>query len=91
METGNFGGQIGWFSGQGKNVSPKVKSEQNVADKITPIDSFDSHVMGITPAPGYGFSSVDEGQNPGFTSLNTFESDVMGITPLDSSSSDYQI
>ena len=37
------------------------------------------------------FSSVDEGQNPGFTPLNSFESDVMGITPLDSSSSDYQI
>lgn len=91
METGNFGGQIGWFSGQGKNLPPKVKSEQNVADEITPIDIFESHVMGITPAPGYEFSSVDEGQNPGFTPLNTFESDVMGITPLDSSSSDYQI
>ena len=47
--------------------------------------------MGITPAPAYGFSIVDEGQNPGFTPLNSFESDVMGITPLDSSSSDYQI
>ena len=47
--------------------------------------------MSITPAPAYEFSSVDEGQNPGFTPLNSFESDVMGITPLDSSSSDYQI
>ena len=91
LETGNFGGQFGWFSGQAKNVPPKVKSEQNVADEITPIDSFESHVMGITPAPAYEFSSVDEGQNPGFTPLNSFESDVMGITPLDSSSSDYQI
>ena len=47
--------------------------------------------MGITPAPAYEFSSIDEGPNPGFTPLNSFESDVMGITPLDSSSSDYQI
>ena len=91
LETGNFGGQFGWFSGQAKNLPPKVKAEQNVADEITPIDSFESHVMGITPAPASEFSSVDEGQNPGFTPLNSFESDVMGITPLDSSSSDYQI
>nr|YP_010472364.1 hypothetical protein N4L43_pgp145 [Pleurosigma intermedium]UVG41975.1 hypothetical protein [Pleurosigma intermedium] len=91
LETGNFGGQFGWFSGQAKNFPPKDKAEQNVADEITPIDSFESHVMGITPAPAYEFSSVDEGQNPGFTPLNSFESDVMGITPLDSSSSDYQI
>ena len=91
IKTGNFGGQFGWFSGQAKNVPPKVKSEQNVADEITPIDSFESHVMGITPAPAYEFSSVDEGQNPGFTPLNSFESDVIGITPLDSSVSDYQI
>ena len=87
LATGNFGGQSGWFSGQAKNLPPKVKAEQNVADEITPIDSFESHVMGITPAPAY----VQEGQNPGFTPLNSFESDVMGITPLDSSSSDYQI
>ena len=51
----------------------------------------ESRVMGITPAPTYEFSSVDEGQSPGFTPLNSFESDIMGITPLDSSSSDYQI
>lgn len=91
LQTGNFGGQLGWFSGQAKNVPPKGKAEQNVADEITLIDSFESHVMGITPAPAYEFSSVDEGQNPGFTPLTSFESDVMGITPLDSSSSDYQI
>ena len=42
LETGNFGGQFGWFSGQAKNVPPKVKAEQNVADEITPIDSFES-------------------------------------------------
>ena len=47
--------------------------------------------MGITPAPAYAFSSVDEGQNPGFTPLNSFESDVMGVTPVDSSSSNSQI
>lgn len=88
LETGNFGGQFGWFSGQAKNLPP---AKQNVADEITPIDSFESHVMGITPAPAYEFSSVDEGQNPGFTTLNSFESDVMEITPLDSSSSAYQI
>ena len=47
--------------------------------------------MGATPAPTYEFSSVDEGQNPGFTPLNSFESDVMGITPLDPSALDSQI
>jgi len=90
METGNFGvgGQIGWFSGQGKNVPPRIKPEQNLADEITSIDSFESHVMGMTPTPAYQFSGVDEGQNPGFTPLNSFESDVIGITPLDSSVSD---
>ena len=80
---------FGWFSGQANNVPPKVKSEQNVADEITPIDK--SHVMDITPVPVYEFSRVDEGQNPGFTPLNSFKSDVMGITPFDYSSSDYQI
>ena len=49
LETGNFVGQFEWFSGQAKNVPPKDKAEQNVADEITPIDSFESHVMGITP------------------------------------------
>ena len=79
------------YSGLFKENYEVFGYNQNVADEITPIDSFESHVMGITPAPAYEFSSVDEGQNPGFTSLNSFESDVMGITPLDSSSSDYQI
>lgn len=86
LETGNFGGQSGWFSGQAKNLPPKVKSEQN---EMTPIDSFESQVMGMSPASE--FSSIDEGQNSGFTPLTSFERDVMGITPLDSSSSDYQI
>ena len=89
LETGNFGGQFESVSGQAKNVPPKVEVEQNVADETTPIDSFESHVMGITPAPTYDFSSLDE--SPGFTPLNSFQSDVMGITPLDPSSSDYQI
>ncbi len=94
IKTGNFGGQFGWFSGQAKNVPPKVtkvKSEQNVADEITPINSFESHVMGMRPTPAYEFSGVDKGQNSGFTPLNSFESDVIGITPLDSSVSDDQI
>lgn len=91
VKTGNFGGKFGWSSGQTKNVPPKVKAEQNVADETTPIDTFESHVMGITPAPASEFSSVDEGQNSAFTPRNSFESDVIGITPLDSSSSDYQI
>jgi hypothetical protein len=86
----NFGGQEGWFSGQAKNLPPKVKSEQNVADQMTPIDSFESHVMGMTPTP-YEFSGVDEEENAGFTPLTSFESDVLGITPLDSSASDDQI
>ncbi len=85
LETGNFGGQSGWFSGQAKNLPP----EQNVAEEMTPIDSFESQVMGMSPASE--FSSIDEGQNSGFTPLTSFESDVMGITPLDSSSSNYQI
>lgn len=49
FETGNFGGQFESVSGQAKNVPPKVEGEQNVVDEITPIDSFESHVMGITP------------------------------------------
>ena len=85
LETGNFGGGDGWFSGQAKNFPP----EQNVAEEMTPIDSFESQVMGMSPASD--FSSIDEVQNSGFTPLTSFESDVMGITPLDSSSSDYQI
>lgn len=91
LETGNFGGQPVGFRGQAKNIPPTVQAEQNVDDEITLIDSFSSHVMGITPSPTYESSRLDEGQNPGFTPLNSFESDVMGITPLDSSSSDYQI
>ena len=89
MKTGNFGGQLGWFSGQGKNLLPQVNSQQNVGNEMTPIDSFESNVMGMTPAPE--FSPVDEVPNPGFTPLNSFERDVLGITPVDSSASDYQI
>lgn len=37
METGNFGGGAGWFSGQVKNLPP-----------ITPVNSFENDVMGIT-------------------------------------------
>jgi len=89
METGNFLGQLGWSSGQAKNLPPQVNSQQNVANEMTPIDSFESNVMGMTPSPE--FSPVDEVPNPGFTPLNSFESDVLGITPVDSSASDWQI
>ena len=68
VKTGNFGGQTGWFSGQAKNLPP---------NEMTPIDNFESNVIGITPAPE--FSSVDELPNQGFTPLNSFESDVLGI------------
>lgn len=64
-ETGNFGGQIGWFSGQAKNFPPNQSSQQNVGHEMTPINSFESDVMGIRPAPE--FSSVDEVPNQGFT------------------------
>lgn len=89
MTTGNFVGQTGWFSGQAKNLPPNQSSQQNVANEMTPINSFESDVMGITPAPE--FSSVDEVPNQGFTPLNSFESDVLGVTPVDFSAPDWQI
>ena len=72
MEKGNFGGQLGWFSDQGKNLPTQVNSQRNVVNEMTPVDSFESNVMGMTPAPE--FSPVDEVPNPGFTPLNSFES-----------------
>lgn len=84
MKTVNFGGQSGWFSGQAKNLPPK-----NVANEITPINSFVGDVMGITPAPE--FSSIDEVPNQGFTPLNSFESDVLGVTPIEPDEPDWQI
>lgn len=49
MATGNFGGQTGWFSGQAKNLPPNQSSQQNVANEMTPINSFESDVLGVTP------------------------------------------
>ena len=38
LETHNFGGGKGWFSGQVKNLTP-----------VTPVNSFESDVTGVTP------------------------------------------
>ena len=76
METGNFGGQDNWFSSTPKNMPP----QQDFVSDFTPVNSFESDVMEITP-----ISSMDENSSPnqGFTPLNSFESDVLGITPVD--------
>ena len=78
LETGNFGGGKGWFSGQVKNLPPQPNIE-------TPVDTFESDVMGITP-----ISPMDENSSPntGFTPMRSFESDVTGITPIDNSQVD---
>lgn len=75
LETGNFRGGKGWFSGQVKNLPPEQ----------TAVNTFESDVMGITPV-----SPMDENSslNPGFTPMSSFESDIMGITPLDNSQFD---
>jgi hypothetical protein len=75
-QTANFGGQDNWFSSTPKNMPPK----QDFVSDFTPVNSFESDVMGITP-----ISSIDENSSPnqGFTPLNSFESDVLGITPVD--------
>jgi hypothetical protein len=82
--TGNFGGGKDWFSGQVRNLPP----QKNVESYLTPVDTFESDVMGMTP-----ISPIDENlsPNPGFTPMSSFESDVMVITPVDSSASDCQI
>ena len=74
MTTGNFGGGKGWFSGQ--------PPQQNVESDFTPVDTFESDVIGMTP-----ISPMDENSfsNPGLTPLNNFESDGMNITPIDNS------
>ena len=73
LETGNFGGGKGWFSGQVKNLPPQQ----------TAVNTFESDVMGITP-----ISPMDENSSPGFTPTSSFESDVTGITPIDNSQLD---
>ena len=51
LETGNFGGQEGWFSGRARNLPPQNQSQQYSTNNndTTPINSFESDVMGITP------------------------------------------
>ena len=75
-QTANFGGQDNWFSSTPKNMPP----QQEFVSDFTPVNSFESDVIGITP-----ISSIDENSSPnqGFTPLNSFESDVLGITPVD--------
>lgn len=73
LETGNFGGGKGWFSGQVKNLPPQQ----------TAGNTFESDVTGITP-----ISPMNENSSPGFTPTSSFESDVMGITSIDQSQFD---
>jgi hypothetical protein len=49
--THNFGGGEGWFSGKVNNLPPKG---------ITPINSFENDVMGITPIDD---SQIDNSNN----------------------------
>lgn len=49
--THNFGGEEGWFSGKVNNLPPKG---------ITPINSFENDVMGITPVD---YSQIDNSNN----------------------------
>jgi hypothetical protein len=74
--TGNFGGGKGWYSGQVRNLPP---------EQITPVNTFESEVMGMTP-----MTSMDENSSPnqGFTPINSFENDIMGITPIENSQVD---
>ena len=75
-QIANFGGQDNWFSSIPKNIPP----QQEFVNDFTPVNSFESDVMGITPS-----SPMDENSSPntGFTPTNSFESDVLGITPVD--------
>ena len=47
LETGNFGGGKSWVSGQVKNLPPQQ----------TPVDTFESDVMGITPIDNSQFDN----------------------------------
>ncbi len=79
--TGNFGGGKDRVSGQAKNLPP----QPNVESDFTPVASFESDVMGMSPITSMGENSSP---NQGFTPINNFESDVMGITPIDNSQVD---
>jgi hypothetical protein len=59
--------------------------QQEFESAFTPVNSFESDVMGMTL-----ISSMNENSSPNqrFTPLNSFENDVLGITPIDP---DYQI
>jgi len=49
-------------------------------EQITPVNTFESDVMVISP-----ITSMDENSssNEGFTPLNSFENDVLGVTLID--------
>lgn len=69
--TGNFGGGKGWFSGQVKNLPPEQRSvntfESDVVSRMdensspnpgfTPMNSFESDVMNITPIDNSQFDN----------------------------------
>lgn len=79
-ETHNFGGQDNWFSGQAKNLP----LQQNVENEMTPVNRFESDVMGISQVMSINeSSSPNEVPNQGFTPINSFENDVLGVTPID--------
>ena len=44
-QTANFGGQDNWFSSTPKNMPP----QQEFVSDFTPVNSFESDVLGITP------------------------------------------
>jgi hypothetical protein len=48
-ETGNIGGRYPeWFLNKKKNLPPKTSISSD--DELTPLNSFESYVLGITPA-----------------------------------------
>lgn len=47
---------------------------------MTPVDTFESDVMVLTPISGM---SENSSAKPGFPAISSFESDGMGITPID--------
>lgn len=46
LQTGNFGGGEGWFSGRAKNLTPTTPFDST---NFTPINTFESDVQSITP------------------------------------------
>lgn len=74
--TGNFCVKKDWRSGQVKNLNPK----QNFKSDMTPVDTFESDVMVLTPISGM---SENSSAKPGFPAISSFENDGMGITHID--------